>query len=159
MITVKILGDRLAFARFARLPQTLRPELRRATVASGSALQRRVQGKLSGAVLNVRTGNLRSSINTVILDGDSFTGASVGTKVRYARIHEYGGVTRPHVIVPKRGQALAFNWKGRDVLFARVNHPGSKIPERSFLRSSLREEKPLIRDRYRAAIVRALERG
>lgn len=55
--------------------------------------------------------------------------AVVGTNVVYARIHNEGGITRPHVIRAKNKRALYFN--GR---FAKqVNHPGSRIPERRFL--------------------------
>lgn len=55
--------------------------------------------------------------------------AVVGTNVVYARIHNEGTTTRPHVIRPRYKQALAFN--GRVV--KKVNHPGSVIPERRFL--------------------------
>ncbi|TXE27145.1 phage virion morphogenesis protein [Serratia marcescens] len=55
--------------------------------------------------------------------------AVVGTNVVYARIHNEGGTTRPHVIRAKDKRALYFN--GR---FAKqVNHPGSRIPARRFL--------------------------
>lgn len=55
--------------------------------------------------------------------------ALVGTNVPYARIHQLGGKTRPHVIKPKNKKALAFG--GRVV--KSVNHPGSNIPARPFL--------------------------
>lgn len=55
--------------------------------------------------------------------------AVVGTNVVYARIHQEGGKTRPHVIRPHNKKALRFN--GR--FAGKVNHPGSDIPARPFL--------------------------
>ena len=71
------------------------------------------------------TGRLAASI-TPFHDN---TQAGVGTNVVYARIHNDGGKTRPHVILPKNKKALAFG--GRVV--KKVNHPGSKMPARPFL--------------------------
>ena len=59
--------------------------------------------------------------------------------VAYAAIQEFGGKTSAHEITPTKAQALAFV-VGGDMRFARrVQHPGSNMPERSFLRSSLAE--------------------
>lgn len=55
--------------------------------------------------------------------------ALVGSNKRYARIHQLGGQTPAHVILPRNKKALAF--AGRIV--RKVNHPGSKIPARPFL--------------------------
>lgn len=55
--------------------------------------------------------------------------ARVGSNKKYARIHQQGGQTAPHVILPRNKRALAFG--GRVV--KRVNHPGSKIPARPYL--------------------------
>lgn len=71
------------------------------------------------------TGRLAGSI-TPSYDA---TSATVGTNLVYAAIHQFGGQTRPHVILPKNGKALRFG----NVLVKRVNHPGSKIPARPYL--------------------------
>lgn len=78
----------------------------------------------AGKILQ-NTRRLMSSID----NGADNNMAVVGTNVVYARIHNEGGTTRPHVIRPRYKQALAFN--GRVV--KKVNHPGSVIPERRFL--------------------------
>ncbi|WP_054285940.1 phage virion morphogenesis protein [Gulbenkiania mobilis] len=71
------------------------------------------------------TGRLASSIVSAS-DSDD---AVVGTNVRYAAIHQFGGKTRPHEIRPRNAKALKFGGK-----YARkVNHPGSTIPSRPFL--------------------------
>lgn len=72
--------------------------------------------------------NTRRLMSSIDSDADNNM-AVVGTNVVYARIHNEGGKTRPHVIRPRYKQALAFN--GRVV--KKVNHPGSVIPERRFL--------------------------
>lgn len=71
------------------------------------------------------TGRLASSISP----SSDATSAMVGTNVKYAAIHQFGGQTRPHVIRPRNKRALAFG--GRVV--RSVNHPGSNIPARPFL--------------------------
>ncbi len=63
---------------------------------------------------------------TIAASGDTVT---VGNTMVYAAIHQFGGKTSPHTIVPKHKKALAF---GGNVV-KKVNHPGSKIPARPFL--------------------------
>ncbi len=67
--------------------------------------------------------------------------ASVGSygDVKYAAIQEYGGKTGAHEILPVKGKVLAFLVGGAMRFARRVEHPGSVIPERSYLRSSLDE--------------------
>ncbi|MDE2102206.1 MAG: hypothetical protein KGL39_33480 [Patescibacteria group bacterium] len=108
----------------------------------------RIQRKLSGEVLNVQSSTLRRSIGATraIVKGASIlsavgSGARFGHKsVAYAAILEFGGTTRPHVIRPRNKKVLAFPCRGGGTVFAHsVNHPGSKIPERSYIRSTLNE--------------------
>ncbi|WP_197329537.1 phage virion morphogenesis protein [Ralstonia syzygii] len=72
-----------------------------------------------------KTGRLASSVTT---DYNAST-VVIGSNVAYARIHQLGGKTKPHVIRPKAKKALAF---GGHVVKS-VNHPGSEIPARPFL--------------------------
>jgi phage gpG-like protein len=107
-----------------------------------SALADKVKSdKLDGAVLNSRSGALKDSIAAEV-SGDSadFT-ATVGSfgDVKYAAIQEYGGRTAAHEILPDKAAALAFLIGGAMHFARRVEHPGSLIPERSYLRSSLDE--------------------
>lgn len=39
--------------------------------------------------------------------------------------------TRPHIIEPRNGSALAFQWNGENVVFRRVHHPGTQ-PSKMF---------------------------
>ena len=87
------------------------------------------------------SGDLRASIvSEVGVDGDGVIG-SVGSAgdVKYAAIQEYGGKTAAHEILPSKADALAFLVGGAIRFARRIEHPGSVIPERSYLRSSLAE--------------------
>lgn len=71
------------------------------------------------------TGRLRRSIEYAATSDK----VMVGSNLAYARIHQKGGKTSPHVIRPKRKKALAFG----GVVRKKVNHPGSDIPARPYL--------------------------
>lgn len=90
--------------------------------------------KRKGKILQ-DTGRLAASIVTAHDD----TTAAVGTNVVYARIHNNGGTTKAHMIRPKNKRALAFG--GRVV--KQVNHPGSKIPARPFLKLTQDDEREI----------------
>ena len=115
--------------------------------------------KLSGQVLHVRSGALRQSINyRVSGTGSSITAEVFSHGVPYAAIHEFGGHTKPHKIEAIHAQALHFLMGGKDIFVKSVNHPGSVMPERSYMRSSLQEMLPEIRKTLlRAIIVGGLE--
>ncbi len=70
-------------------------------------IERKLKQNISGSLLNVRSGRLRSSIGSVVGTEDGLPVARIGSGVRqgrpvsYAGIHETGGVVRP-----KTGQFL-----------------------------------------------------
>jgi len=142
MISVRITGDRELMLKLDKMPVAVQSGLARVIKILSLRLQAHIQqNKLSGQVLKVQTGALRRSIHAlpVVRTGDTVRGgvASSGD-VKYAAIHEFGGRTKAHVILPRKAQALAFLGAGGETVFARrVNHPGSVMPERSFLRSGL----------------------
>ena len=84
-----------------------------------------VQVRKPGMILS-NTGLLKQSIQMT----SSATQAVVGTNLVYAAIHQFGGRTKPHVIRPKNKRALSFG----GIVVRSVNHPGSNIPARPFLR-------------------------
>jgi phage gpG-like protein len=154
MITIELVGDRELAARLDAMPGRVHDGLARAVTRLGLELQRKVQAeKLTGQVLKVRTGSLRSSINTEVTDTPARITASVGSNIRYGRVHEYG-VDHPWVIAAKRGKALRFEIGGRVFFRRSVTHP--PLPERSFLRSALAEMAPQIDAGLRAAVAAAI---
>jgi len=52
-----------------------------------------------------------------------------GTNIPYAAIHQLGGKTAAHVILPRNKKALKTPYG----IFKKVNHPGSVIPARPYL--------------------------
>lgn len=75
----------------------------------------------------VKSGRLRNSIWAKATPDT----AVVGTNVKYAGIHQFGGRTAPHVIEPRKKKALF--WLGALHPVRQVTHPGSNIPARPFL--------------------------
>ena len=99
-----------------------------------------VDDKLSGQVLKRRSGKLANSIRAeVTADGNGIGVRVFSEGVPYADIHEYGGKTRAHDIYPDKAKVLAFVMGGRKVFARVVHHPGSQMPERSYMRSSAAE--------------------
>jgi phage gpG-like protein len=159
MINVTIVGKEEVIAKLTALTPRIREELVKSTRGLTLMLTAYVKDqKLSGQVLKNQSGTLRRSIHASdVLQSLTSISATVGTNVEYAAIHEYGGNTEPHIIEPRNVAALHFMMNGKDVFCKRVNHPGSKIPERSFLRSALADMKGDIQHEYKAAIVRAVK--
>lgn len=117
-----------------------------------------VSDKLSGQVLARRSGRLQASIyGSAAIQGDLVVG-EIGSKgVPYAAIQEYGGQTSPHEIFPTAARALSFIWGGDRVFFAHVNHPGSKMPENSYLRSAILDMHEVILEEFRDGVLRAIQ--
>jgi hypothetical protein len=74
-------------------------------------------------VLHIRSGKLARSIFEKVTDSPTaVTGMVYSSGVPYARIQEYGGQTKAHIIEAKNGKALKFSIGGKEVFFSRVNH-------------------------------------
>ena len=87
--------------------------------------------------VGVDTGKLKKSLNTRNHKRTAYgQSISVGSDVRYARMHHDG--TRPHAIRPtgKRGEYLVFKVGQRTIYTTLVMHPGTK-PNR-YLTDNLR---------------------
>ena len=105
--------------------------------------------KLSGQVLRRVSGDLSRSVSpSSTINGDIILG-TVGTNLFYGRIHEYGFNGRVAVSAHARsGKHGTYN--------VRAHERTVTMPERSFLRSSLQEQLPDIRQRLASALVRGL---
>ena len=147
-----------ASAALAAAPERMREALSVKVGALASALQARVQQKLSGTVLNARSGALVSSIISAIEASSTSIAARISTSgdIKYAAIHEFGGTIPPHEIVPDKAKALAFLIGGKQAFATRVNLPAIAIPERSYLRSSLAEMADEIWEGLSEAVVNAM---
>ncbi len=141
------------------MPSALRRQLNVAITRLTLMLQRDVKAqKLSGQVLNVRTGTLRRSIDYAVAETPTAIVGKVSTNVRYGRRHEYGfsgtETVRAHLRSIKQAFGRSINPKTVQVAsFTRsVN-----LPERSFLRSALQDldQSGRVRVELEAAVRRA----
>ena len=129
--------------------------MRGALLISGEA-QRNVSGPRPER-LGVVTGRLRSSISAVALSKYS---VKVGTNVSYAAIHEFGGRTKPHLIVPLKKKALSWVGEGGEVFVRRVvHHPGSTIPARPYMRPAMETRRARVLEIVRAVYAGPLMLG
>jgi phage gpG-like protein len=143
MPALEVRGLEETSVRFDDYPAALQAALDVKATELAAALTDLVKDKLSGSVLNTGSGTLRDSIAaSVNADSDGVL-ASVGSEgdVKYAEIQEYGGKTSAHEILPAKGDVLAFVVGSTQHFARKVEHPGSVIPERSYLRSSLEDMK------------------
>jgi len=157
MISVALVGDTALIERLQALSPALRAKLKQSVWALALMLEGYVKtSKLSGQVLAHRTGQLKSSIQSEVLDqGLAVYGIvySAGN-VKYARIHEFGyegpEQVREHT---------------RTMLFGKTVAPFTvpaftrqmKMPERSFLRSALRDKAAQISQQMKAAVLEGVQ--
>jgi hypothetical protein len=125
------------------VPQKVRERLALIVGQRTDVLRQGVIAKVRSLFTTRSTGRLAGSIQEETSStADGSQGRVFTTGVPYARIHEYGGQTRPHVILPEAGGVLAFMGNDGKMVFTRkVNHPGSKFKERSYARSTLAEQR------------------
>ena len=162
MFALELDGLDEASARLDTYPATLGVALAAKAAELAAALADRVKSdKLAGGVLNLRTGALQASIEPDVSVEDDGVRATVGSngEVKYAAIQEYGGKTAAHEILPVKAEALAFLANGALRFARKVEHPGSVIPERSYLRSTLDEMSDEIIASLADAAAECLERA
>jgi phage gpG-like protein len=142
MIEGKVTGDVQVVAAVGQLSTTLRAILVDSIRRQAFRLQAEVvTDKLSGDPLHRRTGNLASSINVDVTDESDRIVARIGTKVGYGRVHEYGGTFS----IPAHTRTLTTVF-GRSVAARTIDvrAHAATFPERSFLRSTVSEERSVV---------------
>src|SRR5260370_40510541 len=133
-------------ARLDKIPANVRLELQEELPKIGYELQAYIQQvKLSGGVLNVKSGALRSHIFMNMTEGANYiqvvVSISVG-QVPYAGIHEYGGsINHPggtayghYGFVANRNATAGMPRTAAHVI---------PMPERSYMRSSMVDRKSI----------------
>lgn len=153
MIDLEVINAGTVETTISSLSQTVRQRLRSVIGTQTIALRESVRSKIS-SIFKPGTGRLSRSIGNEIAETPAdVTGTVYSRGVPYARIQEYGGQTRPHVILPRNASVLAFMGRDGKMVFAkRVNHPGSNIPARPFMRSTLAERRLEIIGAIRSAV-------
>ena len=142
MISISLEGEDALQARLAAFPAEMIAGLATKAAILAQKLADKVKDdKLSGGALQAVSGALRASIvATAGIEADgAFAAVGSAGDVKYAAIQEYGGKTAAHDIAAVKAKALAFATGGATLFAKQVHHPGSTIPERSYLRASLAE--------------------
>ncbi len=121
--------------RFADMPSRIDEALQNGMQLAMAALVQDVQAnKLSGQVLNARSGRLRDSITASISQNGAVTKGTVGSDVPYAAIHEYGGT----------------------ILRGRIKTTRINEPERSYLRSAQSDQAGAVQAQLTQSVMEAI---
>lgn len=144
-MSARVLGSERVIQRFQSLQGDVRGRVGQAMGGIVLKLQARVvRNKLNGQVLNVRSGTLRRSIDQAVYQDGSQIRGVVGTNVEYARVHEYGFngtvTVKEHLRLVKK--AFGKDLKTPKEVMVRTHAARVNLPERSFLRSALRDLEP-----------------
>ena len=156
MITVEV-DSRRVVTKLTSMPDKVRSALLKKTQYLALKLEQQVKQNLNNTILHFITGELYGSIfNKVTSTENSVEGkvaSSASSKAApYARIQEFGGTTKAHVIEAVNGKALMFQRGGETVFAKKVNHPGSVIPAHHYMGKAFDELKPEIKDSYQEAV-------
>lgn len=157
MITGILIGKEKLIPHLREITTSVEGELRREVERLSILLTGKVKKeKLSGQVLKNRTGTLRRSINYKVFSEPHRIYGIVGTNKEYGAAHEYGF----HGVVNVREHLRMFTKAfGRSIVPRQItvsaHNRQANLPERSFLRSTLKEFEPEIVSR----LTKAAERG
>lgn len=156
MIRGIVVGQEGVIAMLKEVHPSRMNSIRAAVKAETTNIVREAKEKVSGPVLKTKTGDLRRGINEQFEEDDTSITGSAGInsgKAKYPAVHEYGGTftVREHT----RKLTMVFGRPVKSVREITVRAHQATYPERSYLRSTLRENEA----RIRAAIARAAQGG
>ena len=162
MIKAEIVGGDKVLAFMDGIFPRVRTAARQSITRSLFELVAEVKSqKLSGQVLRNRTGRLRRSIHaSKVEDTGGEIAGTVGTNVEYAAVHEYGFSGTVTVKAHMRMITQAWGKQLKNPHQVSVSSHGRQVnlPERSFLRSALKEMSPGFIARLQTDINEALKK-
>lgn len=155
-VVIKMTGDREIADYLQSLPSVVRDKITRKWEDMASRVSQRMKEKVSGEVLNVRTGRLRNSLYARVYVGTEKVTLSFGSRwdVPYASIHEYGGmINHPGVPETQGGVMPMRDKRGVIQKFSKSVLPHTIwMPKRSYIKSTRDEMVPSINAALRQAI-------
>ncbi|WP_221624476.1 hypothetical protein [Burkholderia stagnalis] len=160
-IDAQVKGESQVIARVNRIVPNVRSALVQRVQRLVISLQSYVvQNKLQGQVLKVRTGRLQRSINQAVTTTDTTVSGVVSTPVEYAAADEYGFQGVVTVKAHLRQVTMAFGKTLKTPVTANVSTHTMKmnLPERSFLRSALADQREEILRGIREATAEGAQR-
>lgn len=165
LVSVEVVGDRELVARLAAMPVAVLEMLKVKVKTLAIDLEGYIKvNKLDGQVLNRVTGALSRSINNRV---DAVAGAVWGLvfsagDVKYAAIHEYGGVIHSPggtaYFMKEDGMAqFVSNAAAKDDMLRTKPH-NITMPERSFMRTGLADKAASISLGMKEAIIQGIQK-
>ncbi len=158
MITGWVNGDVEVSRRLRRFPESMRADLRKTVQGLAIKLQRKVMAeKLSGQVLNVKTGTLRRSIDQAMVDDPEGVFGVVSTNLSYARRHEYGFQGQEQVKQHLRTIKQAWGKQLKEPISVTVSAHARRVDYKAhpFLRPSLEEMRATIKHDIERSVTRS----
>ena len=146
-LNIEVIGTEQIAKKFQSASQRASQVMREKMQSALFLLESGIKDKMSGKVLKVRTGRLRSSVTSRVESAGGDIVGRVGSNVVYAPVHEYGAV-----ITPKRGKYLTFQVDGHWVRVRSV-----RIPRRPIWEPTLKENQEKIRNLFRTAFAELLK--
>jgi len=146
-LNIEVIGTEQIAKKFQSASQRASQVMREKMQSALFLLESGIKDKMSGKVLKVRTGRLRSSVTSRVESAGGDIVGRVGSNVVYAPVHEYGAV-----ITPKRGKYLTFQVDGHWVRVRSV-----RIPRRPIWEPTLKENQEKIRSLFRTAFAELLK--
>ena len=159
MIGAEIAGLDALLERLRALPGAIEDGLARALTRTSLDLQAAAQGKLSGDVLQSRTGALGGSIVATVTAGGSGVAVTIGSDRSYAGFQEYGfqGIesVRAHLRTIKQAVGRPLRAGGERIAIGAYDRKVD-YPAHSFLRSALADRKTEIVGELENAVAEAV---
>jgi phage gpG-like protein len=160
MIEVEIDATKV-IAHFEAMPDKLHRAVLDKIYYLAVLLEQNVKAGMQGERIGYVTGELFSSIFNEVTDGESQIEGKVASSASskaapYARIQEFGGQTKAHVIEAVNAKSLFFTINGQGVFAKRVNHPGSSIPARRYIGAPFDELKPQVAEQLKQATLEGM---
>lgn len=166
MIKIEVTGGERVIAWLEDLPNRVRAELVRQMRTDAYDLKTYiVTTKLSGQVLNRRTGNLAGAVNFRVEENEGGVSGIVAISraaVPYAAIHEYGGTIKhpggTAYMVGDWGSIFIANARSIAASLPRTRPHSIPMPARSYMRSALFDRRDRIVSNIEAAVQRGLKK-
>lgn len=173
-LTCNVIGVEALAGKFNASIPAVQSSVAATMLKAAIMVQRLAKQKVSGEVLNVVSNKLRTSISAEVVTTGGVIVGIVGSNVKYAAIHEYGFAGKisvsAHVRRSVRQMKSArrnklgnetsgskLKGKGTGVINVRSFERTVNYPERSFIRSSLKELTPEIRAMVSKATIKTIQ--
>lgn len=153
MFTIEVKGLQELIIHLDQIGGGLKDRLTEVLQEETLSLEQAVRDRMAHLFRN--PAEMQQSLSSTVSERDGELNATVSASgLPYLAILEFGGQTSPHSIFPRNAKVLAFmspamispfRAGGQSTIFAaHIQHPGSRFPERSYMRAALALQKAQI---------------